>query len=238
MADTETEIHVETTEDTRPDWLPSNFQKPEDLVKSYTHATQKITEQGQKLSALESRLEEIQSSQTQRQEQQYSNDLEQQLIEAYESGDGRAIAAANAFLIQQALAPVTQKIESISIPAPVPTELVADYARRTVAGRFSDWDETEPKIAEVIQANPILQQMVGDTANPKGIADALETAYKLAKYETGQTVQTQAAEQLGELARQVKNQAQTMTGTNSATEQKSYWDMVAEQPVGIPPVRL
>lgn len=228
---------ISTTE--RPAWLPKQFNSPEDLAKSYQHASSKITEQGQELSSLRARLEEIEASQQQYQTQQQSNDIEQQLYDAYESGDGRAIAAANAFLIQQAMEQVNKKIETIAAPPAVPPQLVVDYAERSVASKYGDWQEVKPKMADVIQSNPVLRTMVADTTNPDGIAGALETAYKLAKFETASVAQQQVTENLDELARLTKNQAQTLSGGNSSTtEQMSYWDTVKQARSGIPRVTL
>lgn len=41
----------------RPDWLPQQFQSPEDLAKSYQHLQRKLTEQGQEISALRDQIE-------------------------------------------------------------------------------------------------------------------------------------------------------------------------------------
>jgi hypothetical protein len=49
------------------------------------------------------------------------------------------------------------------------------------------------------------------------------------------SVKTQMS--LAELNRQVKNQAQTLTGTNSSTEAVSYWDRV-KQASGLPSFRI
>lgn len=236
MADEETEIQVqENAPPERPDWLPSNFDKPEDLAKSYSHAASKITEQGQELAALRSQIEEIQASQTQYQTERYGNDLEQQLYDAYESGDGRSIAAANAYLIKQAQEQLKAELLA-SQPAPqsIPTEMTVDYAERSITAKYPDWPEYRAKAGEIVQNDPILSQALSTASSPSAVAATLETAYKLARFESGVTASADAAEKLDEINRATKNAAQTMTGTNASTESESYWDRVKAAQSGIP----
>lgn len=232
MAEATEEIQVqENAQPERPDWLPSNFATGEDLVKSYSHSTQKITEQGQELAALRGQIEEIQAAQTSQQSQTYGNDLEAQLIDAFESGDGRTAAAAAAFLAQQAVEAYAKQHQ----PAPQNTsELTAHYAESVVASEYSDWADLRAKVGEVIGATPYLRDAIAGETSPNKVADHLRAAYKLAKYESGQTAATNAAETLAELARTTKQSAQTMSGTNSSTEAESYWDSVKAAKSGIP----
>ncbi len=229
----ETEIQVEETAPERPDWLPSNFNSPEDLAKSYSHATSKITEQGQELSQLRTQVAELayaqEQAQTQQQQATQTADVEQQLYDAYESGDGRAIAAANAFLVQQA---VQQQMAQMQAPqeAALPTEFAISYARDKMALDLSDWSEYEDEVGKIIQGNPVLSQSLAGETNPLRIVESLKTAYELAKYRSGASAADVAAQNatqaLDEFNRQNKNSAQTMVGTNSAQEDVSYFDQV------------
>jgi len=232
------EIVVEENAQTeRPNWLPSNFESPEMLAKSYEHSTKKITEQGQELAALRSQLDEIQMGQQQTVNTSEQERIEQELYDMYESGDGRQIAQANAYLIQQAMSPLAAKIEGIHDPSPAMTQITAKYARDQVAARYDDWEQTEPMVAEVIQGNPVLRQMIADPSNPEGVAQALDTAYKIAKFESGTAASQRAEQELAEINRQVKNQAQTMTGSNSSTETPSLFDQIKAAKGGIPSFR-
>lgn len=219
----------------RPSWLPSNFDKPEDLAKSYEHATRKITEQGQTLAQVQAQLAEIQASQVEQQSQQYGTDLESQLYEAFESGDGRTAAAAAAFLAQQA---VEKALKEYQPPTPQNnTQITAALANQELAAKYSDWSEISPKIGELVQQDPGILPV--NAATPlNDVVRALDRAYKLAKYEAGQSASTEAAQSLEELARLTKNQAQTMSGTNSSSEATSYWDEVKKAQGGIPRISL
>ena len=233
MSEVETEIQAENAPPERPDWLPSNFDKPEDLAKSYSHATQKITEQGQKLSSLEQKIQEIQSSQYTQQAESQAFDIEQGLYDAYESGDGRAIAAANAFLIQQAVAQQASALQPTH-PTQIPTEMVADYAERSITAEFPDWPEYKAKVAEAIQSDPVLYGLLEGETNPANIAAVLKTGYKIAKYDTVQSATADATKSLEDLSRVTKQAAQTMSGTNSSTEAVSEWDIIKAARTGIP----
>src|SRR4051794_11287828 len=59
--DTETvsEAETESTEIERPSWLPSQFETPEMLAKSWREASRKITEQGQQLAELARENEQL-----------------------------------------------------------------------------------------------------------------------------------------------------------------------------------
>lgn len=236
MADEEIGIQETTAQGERPSWLPSNFESPEDLAKSYSHATKKITEQGQQLSQLQQQIEAIQASQQEVQTQQYGQDLESQLYEAFESGDGRTAAAAAAFLAKQA---VEQALAAYQPPvSAAQPELVAQYALTSAAQKHQDWAEVESDVQGIINSNKVLSGMFsGPNTTPSQAAEALDTAYKLAKYERGQTAQSEATDSLSELARLTKQQAQTMSGTNSVQEQESMWDEIQKAKSGIPSFR-
>ena len=239
MSDEET---VEVTEaivpDERPAWLPSNFEKPEDLAKSYSHAASKITSQGQELAELRSQMEEIQAAQQSSSQAAQTASVEQLLYDAYESGDGQRIAEANAWLVDQAVA---QRLEAQNPAQPNQGpvhEMTAFLAEQIVAQDNQDWPEYRAKVGEVIAANPALRSAIEGETNPRNVAAHLETAYKLAKYDAGASATSQAAAEVAEINRQVKNQAQTMSGGNASTEAESYWDTVKQAKAGIPSFRL
>lgn len=225
MADEATEeIQVaENAQTERPDWLPSNFESPEMLAKSWGTANEKIREQGTELAAMRAQMEEIQAAQQSTQQQTYVADIEQRLYDAYESGDGRAIAAANAYLIKQA---VEQQSAALTPTQQQSPEIVAAYAESEVAREFADWPEYRAKAGEVIAANPALAKALEGETSPRIVAEHLKTAYKLAKFESGHAATARAEQDIAEINRQVKNQAQTMAGSNSTTEETSYFDRV------------
>lgn len=217
--------------DVRPDWLPSNFDKPEDLAKSYTHAASKITEQGQELAALRAQIEEIQATQTQQTSQAYEQDIETQLYEAFESGDGRTAAAAAAFLANQA---VEKALASYSPKeAPLDPQITAQFADNALAAKYPDWQEVRARAGEVVGQNPTLFPISANT-KPSQVVEYLDAAYKLAKFESGESAASAATQNLEELARLTKQQAQTMSGTNSSQEAVSYWDDIKKARSGVP----
>src|SRR4051794_36068229 len=58
--DTETPIEAEAeVQEDRPSWLPSQFEGPEMLAKSWREASRKITEQGQQLAELARENEQL-----------------------------------------------------------------------------------------------------------------------------------------------------------------------------------
>lgn len=219
----------------RPDWLPANFDKPEDLAKSYEHATRKITEQGQTLSQLQQQMETLQELQTQQAAQPYGQDLETQLYEAFESGDGRSAAAAAAWVAQQAVDAALKQYQPPSQPHN--SQLTAALANQELAAKYQDWHEVSAKIGELVQQDPSILP-VTDTTPLNDVVKHLDRAYKLAKYENGQTAATSAADTLAEINRQTKQSAQTLSGTNSSQDGESYWDEVRKAQSGIPRIRL
>jgi hypothetical protein len=233
VADEETEIQVEATvPPERPDWLPSQFDKPEAVVESWVHANRKITEQGQELAEARKQLLEMQEAQMVPAPQPFSQDIEAQLIDAFESGDGRTIAAATAFLAQQAAADHARQQE----PARQNTntgELTAALASQELAARYPDWHDVKQKIGDLVNADPGILPVSADTPL-SDVVKHLDRAYRLVKYDSGETAGTQAAADLAELARLTKVQAQTMSGASVAQQAETYWDDVKGAKSGIP----
>lgn len=243
MGEENAENIQEGNDDGRPDWLPSGgefsqINSPEELAKAYSGAVRKITEtsqasaqQGQELESLRSQIEEIQAAQTQQTSQAYEHDIETQLYEAFESGDGRTAAAAAAFLANQA---VEKALANYSPKeSPLDPQITAQFADNALAAKYPDWQEVRSRAGEVVGQNPTLFPISANT-KPSQVVEYLDAAYKLAKFENGESAASAATSNLEELARLTKQQAQTMSGTNSSQEAVSYWDDVKKARSGVP----
>lgn len=231
----------------RPDWLPSggefsHINSPEELATAYAGAVRKITETGQRasqqeqeLAALRSEIAEIQATQQTAQQQSETTEIERRWAEAVEMGDAQAMLQINAMLAQMA----AEQVAATQPSRPDNTvEMAATLAIAEMARENQDWPEYEAKVGEMIMSNPVLSKMVEAETSPKAVAGVLSTALKLVKYEAGATAATGVQATIDELNRQAKNQAQTMTGTNSQQEAESYWDKVKANSGTLPSFRL
>lgn len=228
-------------QDERPDWLPANFNSPEDLAKSYAEAQRKITELGQTNSALEQNVNELaaqfESFQQQSQQQsQYDPSTDPFLAsyeQAMETGDYRTALAYQAQLtqaaVQTALAQYAQGQQQQGNPQlEAHYNTVAFNADQMLGNKYEDWNDYKGKIAEAIQHSP---HLVPDEAltSPLATAEALDRVYKQVKYDdliSGTAQQQQQAAQAAE-ARRLADLAPNNAGRMmSPTQQQEEWERI------------
>lgn len=201
----------------RPEWLPENFETPEDLVKSQAEAQRKITEQGQALAeerrareALEESIQTL-SAQFEAQNRPDPNTVNEYWQNQYDMdplGTMTQIAQATAQQILQQQAQQNQQ------PAVSP-EVVSFMADQTMNQRHEDWSEYREKVGELIAANPLFQddRLWGD---PQTASSTMNSAYQMVKAEAvlsgNDVVQQQAAD-----TRAMKLAAQSAAGTSGRT---------------------
>jgi hypothetical protein len=233
---------ADNSEETRPEWLPENFKEPEALVESYKEAQRKITEltnqvkvRDENTQSLAERLEQLEAQAAQSQQSQQQYDLYAAYDQAYEQGDTRAMLQINAQIAAAAAQQAVQQVQPQQQgPSTGQSEIVASLAEQAVSQKYDDWDEYKPKVLDVLRQRPGL---LSDEAvsSPKGLADALDDAYRIAKFEdyrSGAAQQQQAAE----LQRQAKLNAQTMQGAggrpSSPDEAAQRWKEISSAQVG------
>lgn len=198
----------------RPSWLPDNFKSPEDFADAYKEAQRKITEQGQQLSAVEQNYEELAGQLEQFQAEAQTPRVDPQTAtQQFEDWYMESPAQATAWLIQQSqqnlLGQIDQKLQSVQNPTLERQGLLeAEYITANLANKFDDFEQYQAKTAELIQNNP--HWVPADLPLIQKI-DAVEAAYKIAKYEDLQSQSAQATDLAQQLERE-KLAAQTATG--------------------------
>lgn len=220
MADS-TDPNLEQNEgaDNRPEWLPENFNSPEDLAKSYQEAQRKITELGQQNKGLEESIGELASqfdqltSQQQAEQTPYDPNQDPWAVaynQAMIEGDYTRAMTLNdqrtAAIVQQA---VQQGLAQVGQPQPQTTpDVVAFIADRNLASQYEDWAQVKGDVAKIVETDPLF---ANDALwqNPAVATQALDRAYKLAKAESGgaDLARQQAAD-----TRAMKLAAQSATG--------------------------
>lgn len=198
----------------RPEWLPSNFQSPEDLAKSYQEAQRKITELSQEKKGLEESVQSLASQFeefTATQNRPDPNQVYSQWQDLYEQdpiGTMAQIAQATANQILQQQASAKQE------PA-VDPNMVAFAADYTMAQQHQDWADYKEKVGGLIAENPLFQD---DRLwkDPQTAASTMNSAYEMVKAQDvlsgNALVQQQQAD-----TRAMKLAAQTAAGSSGRT---------------------
>lgn len=173
-------------EDERPEWLPSKFETPEALAKSYGELERQFTQTQQRERAMEENFQTLSSQleelQTQRQSPQVDpSDAQAQLYAMYETDPLGTMAllaqnAAGLAVQQQAQSQQAQLAPQQQSNA----ALVAAYATNEMKSRYADFDQERDRIREEVENNPLFQN---DEiwANPQMAVGALEQAYTIVK---------------------------------------------------------
>jgi hypothetical protein len=223
----------------RPDWLPENFNSPEDLVKSYQEAQRKITEETsarkaleQNFSSLSEQVEALQQQSQQPQVDPYAQ--QQQLAEAYETdpiGTMAWLAQQSAQQAVQQYAQTAQQQFQPTIEAQMQNN--ARFAGSEMQAKYDDYDHYFPKIQEAIMQDP---DLLPETAL-QSVATTqakLERIYKMVKADDviAGTVPQQSQ---ADLMRTMKLNAQSADGAGGrpgspdAGEQR--WKEIQNAPV-------
>ena len=225
MSEENIEVPVE---ESRPDWLPDNFKSPEDLAKSYQSQQSKLTQQGQEISSLKQQVESLVSQHEQTRAAEYSSTIEDQLIEAIDSGDPRQQLSTLAWLAQEAAKNAVQQFQPA--PAQPDAEVLATVVNQKMRDDFPDWDEIRQDVGSVVQEMPGL--IPSNASSVTQIAEGLKTAYQIAKarkvLSTGDSIRSVEAE----AAAIAKNAAQTITGASqrpaTSTPAQELWESIKQ----------
>ena len=223
--------------DGRPEWLPDNFTRPEDLAKSYSESRKEMDrlrsqldeERAQFAAALE-RIESMQQPAPQAQADPQQNQLLAAYQNAVEAGDAATMLSIQLALSQQATAQVLEsKLGELKPQLEAGSQTDRDIAFRLAEGRVQQqygerWNEIGTDVDKWLKEHPAFLPQVNSP-------DAWETVIgEAARY----VVNEKAAEKLAELERDraAKLSAQTSTGSASGRfstltdEKKQEWEAV------------
>lgn len=214
----------------RPEWLPDNFKTPEDLLKSYQEAQNKIREQGTQLNALNDNYATLSNQFAEfstQQAQPDPADAQAQLYAAYENDPVQATINIAQQVAQQTARELAQ--QQTAQQGQVPADVAAFMADQTLSAKYDDWGEHKAKIAEHIQTDPFVQNDQIWT-NPALATQALDRAYKTVKAEAVLENPEQYGQQQADLARRMKLQAQSAVGAGGRPDpvaaDKAEWDRI------------
>ncbi len=230
-------------QEARPDWLPSNFNSPEDLVKSYGELQTKLGSQGTELGSLREQMDEmLELMQQQPAQPQYQDPNQNPLVleyeDAYQRGDARKMLEVQAQVSQlaaQQLFEQQQKSQGDRTPL---DDYQVERLGNEIAQKYNADDEQRAAAMKQIEENPLLQQAyVGVIENPNAtlgdLAKVVDTAYQLAgatamAQEKASLAQQQAEQERG---RQRKIDAETLTPSGQTrvapkSEQEDLWKAI------------
>lgn len=210
----------EGADDGRPDWLPERFKTVDDFVSSYEHAQSKIGEQNQVIGELRQQVTAIQESIQQQSQQHQQHDIEEQLIEALESGDGRQQLATMAWLAAEAARMHAAQMQPQQPAVPQSNaDILAFAAEQTLSARYQDWGEYADDIGKLVAEHNL---SIPPDATLEQVVAGREWLYKLARAERFEREQA-ASQQQGQ---QAKLAAQTMGGAGvrpaTMTDDEAY----------------
>ena len=215
----------------RPDWLPDNFKDEQALLSSYREAESALKRAQQEAQAERAAREALEEQQQEAfQAQQYQtqqDDIFSRIEQAREMGDIRAEETLRMQALAASLAPMLQQNKQ---PALAP-EFVADYADKTLAGKYGDWDSYKSRAAQWAADTGLINDEAA--GNPSLLAQRLEYAYQAIKGQDVVANPQQFAQQQHDLS-QEKLQAQTLAGTNGrpapADDNVVRWQEIANAP--------
>ncbi len=234
---------IAAEQEARPDWLPSNFDSPEALVKSYGELQTKLGSQGTELGSLREQMDEmLELMQQQPAQQPYAdpndNPLVREYERAYQEGDTRKMLEVQAQISQAAAQQVfEQQTKAQGDRTPLDDYSVQQMGDQ-IAAKYGADDEQRQSAMKQIEENPLLQQAyVGVIENPNAtlgdLARVVDTAYQLAgatamAQEKASLAQQQAEQERG---RQRKIDAETLTPSGQTrvapkSEQEDLWKAI------------
>lgn len=217
----------------RPEWLPENFQSPEDLAKSYQEAQRKITELSTQNKGLEesignlsAQFEQFTAAQNQP-DPQAAYGQWQELYEQDPIGTVAQIAAATA---QQTLQQYQQQQQAQ--PGVDPAQYASFVADQTLTAKYGEeWapgSDLRQKVSEVIQTNPVFNNDA-IWLDPAKATQALESAREIVKAQELLSGNDVVQQQLAD-TRQMKLAAQTAVGASGRPDapaaDKAEWDAI------------
>lgn len=209
--------------DERPEWLPDKFENAEAFAKSYAELERTLTRKGEETNNLEAQLEdlygrmqEMETRQQAPQQQGYSPGQDPYLLaytQAMEQGDYQAALAIQMGLVQAAVQ------QNAPPPAKEPEkdyDAWAYIAEQTAIGQVGgteEWARYKDRVSE----EAAQENFDGLSAQQAG--NKLARIYKMVKAEDVLENQQTLAERQAAEERQMKRDAQTMTGSSGRPPQ-------------------
>jgi hypothetical protein len=234
MADElEAQDSQEEQSESRPEWLPENFESPADLLNSYNEAQAKITAQGNALAETREMMDEIKESLSaqpaQHQQQQFdAGSARDQLQDSFDADPlGTMAWMAQSIAAQQLQTYIQQQGQTQDTLVAPQNELIAHAAEQELAQQFEDWNEYKDRVAEAVKADDSLlpNSALSSLATTKR---HLERAYKLVKADDVLSKAQEAGVQQANQSRQQKLAARTMSGSSArepeVDEDEAYLD--------------
>jgi hypothetical protein len=230
------EQQVEEQAPERPEWLPENFNTPEEMAASYKEAQNKIREQGEaqrrvemQLAQMQEMLEEDRDQRQQQfaQPQQDQNQLREQLMASYENDPIGTMAYLAQQYANQTVEARFQQLQQDSMPqarqsADQQNQLMAMTVDRALGDAYDDWGEYKEKVANEIQQDPSLlapELLTSPEATMRQLSRIYENVKArevLAQHQNGNFV----SNELGSM----KRQAQTLSGQGARPGEASADD--------------
>jgi hypothetical protein len=228
-------------QEARPEWLPGNFESPEQLAQSWSEANRKITEQGQETARLRDELDSmaelVQQSQMQP-PQQYDyqqNPLAMAAQQAWDNGDAQAFLAINAQIADAVANEKFQALQQAQQPNKAANDsmlaVYGDMAERNLQQTYGPdlYGELSGRAAELLQSG---QVQITDPNSLGGVQSAMDTAFRHAASEKLFKQQQDAAAVAAEDAkvRQAKLDGQTLQPSGgrppAPDQQEQVWNEI------------
>lgn len=202
----------EAEDSARPEWLPENFNTPEDFVKSYKEIEGARTRDRQEFAELKSQLAEFKQAWEQQTAPTPPDPTEQWSEQTgLDPETIRAVAQVADYVAKQNLTQYQQQAQSqTQAQAEQQNHLLAYTADQIVRGRNDDWNDYKDKVGAAIAEDPDLLP-ASAFSSPEATAKALERVYKLVKADDVYN-QIQSGTHSVDQGRQNKLNAQTMSG--------------------------
>lgn len=231
----------------RPEWLPENFQTPEDFRKSYDESQRMATQASQRAAALEDQLgaltERLQELETQpRQQTQTYDPSSDPMVNMYAQSLGidpedaaRALGVQIALQQQVAQQAIQQAFQQHQPSQQLDEAQQAQFAwiaEQEVARHYGDeWQTLRDEVASEIEQKPYL---VPDTPDPRAAAAAVRDVAEMVRARKLVSAAAQGQGAQAELARQ-KMLAQGMQGggariQNAADTKQALMDRLRAVP--------
>lgn len=213
----------------RPAWLPGNFKSPEDLAKSYQSAQGELTRTQQELAQLRATVEELASAQQTRQAEQHYSSVEEQLVDAIESGDPRQQLAAYAWLAQEAAKTAVQQHQPQAPVIQQDPDVLALAVDTRMRQTVPDWDDVRGDIGVVLEELPGLKPT---STNVSEIASNLRVAAEIARARKMVSGVDAVRQVEHDTLAAAKNAAATITGSSvrpaTVTPEQAAWEAIKQ----------
>jgi hypothetical protein len=215
----------------RPEWLPEQYKTPEDLAAAHRSLQDRLRQEAENRKLLEGRLTELEAATQQQSRAEGTDDIlgrvADEIAWARDQGDVRRELELQTWLqnytLQQAAAATPQARPDDS---PIQDEIIAAHVRNSLARSHEDWEQYEPQIAELIQAEPWRFPQEATESLPS-MARALESAYEVVKARDVLAQQHELHERglsQADLSRARKMEAQGLQGASGRPAEPSPVD--------------